>query len=210
VQPRKVRIIADEIRGKSVIHAAGLLRFHPSKSAKALRKVLISAVANAQENHSLSADTLKISTIFIDEGPRLKRLQARAMGRGNRIIKKTSHITVVVEETEAQPPVKPHGTKAKARPTFAAPTRGRKGAAKAAAEAPVAEPVTPNETTDTDVEEVTPTVAEATPVTESEAPEEGGSVTPVAEQNETTSTESATTDEATEKAEGASDDQGAK
>jgi large subunit ribosomal protein L22 len=213
VQPRKVRIIADEVRGKSAVHVAGLLRFHPSKSAKALRKVLISAMANAQENHSLSPDTLKIATIFVDEGPRLKRLQARAMGRGNRIIKKTSHITVVVEDTEVQATVKPHGTKAKARPTFAAPARTRRGggaAAAKAAEAPAAEPVTPNETTDTDVEEVTPTVVEATPVTESDAPEEGGSVTPVAEQEETTSTaEGATTNEATGQAEGASDDKGA-
>ncbi|AIE87156.1 50S ribosomal protein L22 [Fimbriimonas ginsengisoli] len=190
VQPRKVRIIADEIRGKTALHAAGLLRYHPSKSAKALRKVLISAIGNAQENHQLPADGLRIATIFIDEGPRLKRLRARAMGRGNRIIKKTSHITVVVEEFDAEPAVKPHGTKAKPRPTFAAP-KARRGAAAKAAPAP--EPVTPNETTDTDVEEVAPTVAEATPVAASEAPEEGGSATPVAEET-TSAPESAETD----------------
>ena len=210
VQPRKVRIIADEIRGSSALHAAGLLRFHPSKSAKALRKVLISAMANAQENHSLSPDSLKIATIFIDEGPRLKRMQARAMGRGNRIIKKTSHITVVVEDTDPVAAVKPHGTKKKARPTFAAPKPRRGGGAKAKAAEAVAEPVTPNETTDTDVEETTPVVAEATPVAESQAPEEGASTTTAAEPAETTSAEEgATTDEAPEKEEAASEDKGA-
>lgn len=140
VQPRKVRIIADEVRGKNAEHVASLLRYHTSKSAKALRKVLISAMANAEENNQLSRDTLKIAAITIDEGPRLKRMRARAMGRGNRILKKTSHITVVVEDAPAEVAVKPHGTKAKPRPTFAAPTKGKKGAAKAAKkEEPVAE-----------------------------------------------------------------------
>src|SRR3954469_4889540 len=127
VQPRKVRIIADEVRGKNAEHASSLLRYHTSKSARALRKVLISAMANAQENNNLSPETLKIAAITVDEGPRLKRMQARAMGRGNRIIKKTSHITVTVEEAPPEVKVKPHGTKAKARPTFAAP-KGKKGA----------------------------------------------------------------------------------
>lgn len=118
VQPRKVRIIADEIRGKNALYAAGLLRYHPSKGAKLLRKVLLSAVANAEENHGLSKEALKIATIMVDEGPRLKRIQARAMGRANRILKKTSHITVVVEE-DARPKQTPaKGTKPKPRPTF--------------------------------------------------------------------------------------------
>ena len=125
VQPRKVRIIADEVRGKNAVHTVSLLRYHTGKGAKALHQVLVSAMANAQENHGLSPEQLKIATITVDEGPRLKRMQARAMGRGNRIIKKTSHITVVVEDYEVQKPVKPHGTKAKPRPTFAAPTRRR-------------------------------------------------------------------------------------
>ena len=101
VQPRKVRIIADQVRGRNAVHAAALLQYHTSKGAHLLRKVLVSAMANAQENHGISPETLSISTIMVDEGPRLKRMQARAMGRGNRIIKKTSHITVVVEEVEA-------------------------------------------------------------------------------------------------------------
>lgn len=204
VQPRKVRIVADEIRGTSAVHSAGLLRFHRSKGAQALRKVLISAMANAQENHGLAPEQLQIATIMVDEGPRLKRMQARAMGRGNRIIKKTSHITVVVEDVEAQKAVRPHGTKAKPRPTFGG-GKARRGAAvpKAAAPAQVEETV---------AEE--PIVEEATPVTASEAPEENGSAAPieqpVVEATETTSeAEEATTNEATAEAEGASEDKGA-
>jgi len=157
----------------------------------ALRKVLISAMANAQENHGIGPENLQISTIMVDEGPRLKRMQARAMGRGNRIIKKTSHITVVVEDVEPTKAVKPHGTKAKPRPTLSAPVKGKKAAAKpaeAAVEAPKEE-----------------AIEEATPVTASEAPEENGGSAPV----ETTSEAvEATTDEATTE-EGASDDKGA-
>jgi large subunit ribosomal protein L22 len=183
-----VRIIADEVRGKNAEHVAHLLRYHTSKSAKALRKVLISAMANAQENNNLAPETLKIAAITVDEGPRLKRMQARAMGRGNRIVKKTSHITVVVEDAPVERAVKPHGTKAKARPTFAAPTKGKKGGAKAKAEkeenvAAAAAPV--DETTDTDAEEVT-AAAEATPVEAGEAPEEAATTETPTEQEETT------------------------
>jgi len=99
--------------------------------------VLISAMANANENHRIAAEDLKIATIMVDEGPRLKRMRARAQGRGNRIIKKTSHITVVVEDFERTATVRPHGTKAKPRPSFAAPAKGKKrGHAPAAKPAP--------------------------------------------------------------------------
>lgn len=139
VQPRKVRIVADEVRGATAIQAAAVLRYHPSKSARALRKVLISAIANAQNNFDLQVETLKVSTITVDEGPRLKRMNARAMGRGARIIKKTSHITVVVADDVVPTTTRPHGTKAKARPTFAVAAKGKKKAAKAEkAEEPVA------------------------------------------------------------------------
>ena len=67
VQPRKVRIVADEVRGKSAAHTVALLRYHPSKSAKALRKVLVSAMANAQENLGISPDQLRIAAITVDE-----------------------------------------------------------------------------------------------------------------------------------------------
>ena len=133
IQPRKVRIIADEIRGMDATLATHKLRYHTSKSATALRKVIVSAMANAAENHELEPTTLKIAEIRVDEGPRQKRMQARAMGRGNRIVKKTAHITVVVADTEGVEAVKPHGTRPKARPTLSAkPVRsGRapKGAA---------------------------------------------------------------------------------
>ena len=182
VQPRKVRIVADEIRGKNAAYSASLLRYHSAKSAQALRKVLVSAMANAVENHGLDADTLKISTIMVDEGPRLKRIQARAMGRANRIVKKTSHITVIVEDAEAEVAVQPHGTKAKARPTFQVKGK-KKPAAKAAKPKDEEEPIAaaPEEAAAEEaaiVEEPvaeTPEPEEATPVTESEAPEEAGS-----------------------------------
>ena len=194
VQPRKVRIIADEVRGKTAVQAAALLRYHPSKSATALRKVLVSAVANAVENNQLEVETLRIALITVDEGPRLKRIQARAMGRANRIIKKTSHITVVVEDFDPEAPVKPHGTKAKARPTFAAPKPKKGGAKKPEAVVEETSPVTPGETTDTDAEEVVaaaPVAEEAVPVTASEAPEEGG-----AAQGDVNAEPTATVDEA--------------
>lgn len=139
VQPRKVRIIADEIRGMAATMAAHKLRYHTSKSAKLLRKVLINAMANAVENNQLSPETLRIATIEVNEGPRIKRIQARAMGRANRIVKKTSHITVVVEDAEPKVAVKPHGTKAKPRPKFAAPAPKAKKAEKVAEE--IQEPV---------------------------------------------------------------------
>ena len=159
VQPRKVRIIADEVRGKAAVHTAALLEYHRSKSAHALRKVLISAMANAQENHGVGPEQLRIAAIIVDEGPRLKRIQARAQGRANRILKKTSHITVVVEDFEAVDPVKPHGTKPKPRPTFGSkPKRGAKAVAAPKAEAaPVVE-----EVVETPVAEVAEVSTEAT------------------------------------------------
>jgi large subunit ribosomal protein L22 len=96
-------------------------------------------MANAVENNQLSPETLRIATIEVNEGPRIKRIQARAMGRANRIVKKTSHITVVVEDAEPKVAVKPHGTKAKPRPKFAAPAPKAKKAEKVAEE--IQEPV---------------------------------------------------------------------
>lgn len=148
VQPRKVRIVANEIRGQMAQPMADVLRFHPSKGAAVLRKVLVSAIANAVENASLQPSELKIVRVQVDEGPKMKRMQARAMGRGNRIEKKMSHITVgvaPVEETEA-PEVKT--TKAKPRPTFAKPSK--KASKKAAAEE--AKPVEETKAEETPVE----------------------------------------------------------
>lgn len=172
VQPRKVRILADEVRGTSALRAAALLKFHTSKGARMLHKVLVSAISNAEANNGLNAENLKISTIQVNEGPRLKRMQARAMGRGNRIIKKTSHITVVLEDYEPQAAVRPHGTKAKPRPTLAAPKK--KGAQKAeavAAEEPVTEAVEATEAIEAAPEpEAVEAPAEETAAPEAEAP----------------------------------------
>jgi large subunit ribosomal protein L22 len=195
VQPRKVRIIADEIRGENALFTVSKLRYHTSKGAKALHKVLVSAMANAQENHNLSPEALRISAILVDEGPRLKRMQARAMGRGNRIIKKTSHITVVVEDYEVAKAIRPHGTKAKPRPTFGA-GKGRKGAAPAAKAAATETPVA-----DAPVEEVVEEIV--TPAVE--APVEEAVEAPAAEPTAEEATETATTDEAPS----ASDEKGA-
>lgn len=134
VQPRKVRIVADEVKGMPAVYAAHKLRYHTSKGARLLRKVLVNAMANAAENNSIAPEGLRIARIEVNEGARIKRIQARSMGRANRIVKKTSHITVVVEEFEAKPAVKAHGTKAKPRPTFG-PVKAKKKAAPAKAEA---------------------------------------------------------------------------
>lgn len=145
--------------------SAHKLRFHPSKGAFVLRKVLVSAISNAIENNGAIAENLRIARIQVDEGPRLKRIEQRAMGRGNRIVKKMSHITVVVEDYQPAPDVKPHGTKAKARPKFDAPKKGKKQPEKT--ETAVAEPEAPveaTEATETEVvESVEPTItAEST------------------------------------------------
>lgn len=142
VQPKKVRQIAREVRGKAAVKAADVLRFHPGKGARMLGKVIRSAVANAQENHGANPDNLRISEIQIGEGPVIKRIQARAMGRANRILKRMSHITVVVEETDGKAQVKPHGTKAKPRPKLVA-AKGKKKEAARAVEEPVAAETAP-------------------------------------------------------------------
>jgi large subunit ribosomal protein L22 len=206
VQPRKVRIIADEVRGKSAAHTVSLLRYHTSKSAKALHQVLVSAMANAQENHKLSPDQLKIAAITVDEGPRMKRMRARAMGRGNRILKKTSHITVVVEEYEAPKPVKPHGTKAKPRPTFSAPTKGKK---KGHSEKAVTEKAAPAAVVAAPVEEPIVEVAAETPEAVVETHVKAHSKAPATEEATTTETaEEAPASESPSSEKPASDEKG--
>ena len=175
VQPRKVRIVADEVRGSSAARMVEVLRFHPSKGAYYLRKVIISAMANAQENLNISPENLRIATVMVDEGPKMKRITARSMGRANRILKKTSHITVVVEEYEPAGKVKPHGTKAKARPKFEAPKKAKGAKKEATVEEPVVEAVT---------EETTMVESAAEPeavVSESPEPEAAVSEQPQAE-----------------------------
>jgi large subunit ribosomal protein L22 len=100
VSPRKARLVVDLIRGKSVPEAQAILRFTPRGAAEIVEKVLNSAVANAEHQLRVPADTLVVATTFVDEGPTIKRIQPRAMGRAFRINKRTSHITVVVKQRE--------------------------------------------------------------------------------------------------------------
>ena len=98
ISAQKVRLVADQVRGMDVGHATNLLAFSNKKAAQIVKKVLLSAVANAENNQGADVDELKVKTIMVDEGPMLKRFMARAKGRGTRILKRTSHITVVVGE----------------------------------------------------------------------------------------------------------------
>ena len=96
VSAQKARLVADLIRGKSVEQAINILTYTPKKSAGLMKKVLESAIANAEHNEGADIDTLKVATVYVDKGPSLKRFSARAKGRGNRIEKQTCHITLVV------------------------------------------------------------------------------------------------------------------
>jgi large subunit ribosomal protein L22 len=96
VSPQKCRLVADTIRGKSVDEALRTLTFMPKKSARIVKKVLESAIANAEHNHGADIDELKVSTVMVDDASMLRRYRARAKGRGARILKRNSHITIQV------------------------------------------------------------------------------------------------------------------
>jgi len=98
ISPRKARLVARNVQGKPVEDALNILKFTPKKAAGLISKVLSSALANAEQNTSLDIDNLFVKQVRIDEGPTLKRIKPRAMGRANRILKRTSHITVIVDE----------------------------------------------------------------------------------------------------------------
>ncbi|HIJ78534.1 MAG: 50S ribosomal protein L22 [Desulfobulbaceae bacterium] len=98
ISPQKARLVADLVRGKSVEYALTTLRFMPKKGARILKKVIESALANATQNDAIDVDTLIVKKIHIDGGPMQKRTSPRAMGRATRILKRTSHITVVLDE----------------------------------------------------------------------------------------------------------------
>ena len=95
---QKGRLVADMVRGKPVDQALNILAFSPKKGAEIIRKVVESAIANAEHNDGADIDTLKVTTITVEEGTSLKRFTARAKGRGNRILKPTCHIYVSVGE----------------------------------------------------------------------------------------------------------------
>ena len=96
ISPQKCRLVADLVRGKPVGLALSTLHYTPKKGAELVRKVLESAVANAENNHNADIDALKVDRIEVDAAPMFKRFHARAKGRGNRIVKRNSHITILV------------------------------------------------------------------------------------------------------------------
>lgn len=98
ISPQKVRMLADAIKGKPVEAAINTIRFMPQKGAGIVEKVLRSAVANADQKPDVDIDTLVVENLIADRGPMLKRFRARARGRGSRILKPTSHITVILTE----------------------------------------------------------------------------------------------------------------
>jgi|YelNatPaOPRAMG01_1025707.scaffolds.fasta_scaffold261800_2 large subunit ribosomal protein L22 len=100
ISPTKARHVIDQVRGKPVTEAMALLKFLPHRAAPIIGKVLQSAAANAQDKYDLDPEELKVARCFVDPGPTMKRIQPRAMGRAYPILKRTSHITVVVAEAE--------------------------------------------------------------------------------------------------------------
>lgn len=96
ISAQKARLVADIVRGKSIAEALNILTFSSKKGAELIKKVLDSAIANAEHNESANIDDLKVIAIYIDKAASLKRFQARAKGRGNRIEKQTCHINVTV------------------------------------------------------------------------------------------------------------------
>ncbi len=98
ISPQKARLVADQVRGLPVDQALTLLEFSNKKAAKLVAKVLISSMENAENNFGADIDNLFVQSVMVDEGPHLKRMRARAKGRGDRILKRTSHITVTVAE----------------------------------------------------------------------------------------------------------------
>ncbi|ABO92023.1 50S ribosomal protein L22 [Aeromonas veronii] len=98
---QKARLVADQVRGLSVDKALNILTFSPKKAAVLVKKVLESAIANAEHNEGADIDALRVATIMVDEGPSMKRIRPRAKGRADRILKRTAHITVVVSDAKA-------------------------------------------------------------------------------------------------------------
>jgi len=98
ISAQKARLVANQIRGKSVSEALTILAYSPKKAAAIVKKVLESAIANAEHNEGADIDDLRVSTIFVDEGMTMKRIKPRAKGRADRILKRNSHITVKVAD----------------------------------------------------------------------------------------------------------------
>ena len=100
VSPRKARLVADQVRGLDIEKARALLQFSPRGVARDIQKLIDSAAANAENNHDLVADEMRVFEIRVDEGPTLKRFRPRALGRATPIHKRTCHISVALQSTE--------------------------------------------------------------------------------------------------------------
>ena len=98
ISPRKIRLVMNQVRGKQVEEALNMLSFTPKRGARILKKLVNSAVANAEQNTGVDVDSLYIVRVYADEGPTLKRWRPRAQGRATPIRKRTSHLTVVLNE----------------------------------------------------------------------------------------------------------------
>jgi len=98
ISPQKCRLVADQIRGLPVEQALNILKFSNKRAAVLLKKTLDTAIANAENNEGADIDELRVSSVCVDEGPTMKRMRARAKGRGSRILKRTSHILVTVSD----------------------------------------------------------------------------------------------------------------
>lgn len=173
--PRKARLVIDAIRGKDVQEALAILKFTPNYAARLIEKVLRSAAANAANNHHMDGDNLKVAYAVVDGGPIMKRLRYAPMGRGYRVAKRLSHITIGVEETEPKPGKK--GRKQLAR-TVKGP--GQKPKAAAPAQPETQQPARKKrEKPETAAPEVTQ--AQAEPETAAPVEVETSAETPVAE-----------------------------
>lgn len=100
LSPQKCRLVCDQIRGLPIDRALDLLKFSQKKAAVVLKKLVDSAIANAEHNHGADIDELKVAKVYADQGPTYKRTQARAKGRGTRLLKPTCHITVILSDEE--------------------------------------------------------------------------------------------------------------
>ena len=100
ISPQKCRLVADVVRGKPVGNAINTLKYMPKKGAELVRKVLESAVANAEHNHELVGEDLYVKAVHADEGPTIRRFRPRAMGRATKIRKRTSHLTILLTPKE--------------------------------------------------------------------------------------------------------------
>jgi large subunit ribosomal protein L22 len=137
VSPRKARLVCDAVRGKDIRTAMAILQFLPQKTAPVIAKTLKSAAANAENNYDLDPSALYVKYIFADDAPQMKRGEFRARGRFNRIIKRSCHITVIVEEREETQQRRPNAAR-------------RAAATRAAAPAAIAAPATTSDAATTD------------------------------------------------------------